>query len=158
MREYDEWRISEAREWLAYARGIQERIESADGTLEVIRRLAEPRGIDYTKPVVSHSVNVDAMADVVASMDELSGKWRDERIRLMAELDEVMEVISKVDNVTYRDLLVHRYVAGECWESVGASIHYDGNYANGYLDKAACLALHSVLPPGWRTQIPKSYK
>lgn len=162
MREYDEydkWRISESRAWLKHVREVwrdKQRISSSlDDTLEVIRRLAEPRGIDYARPAVRTSANVDVVADVVAAMDELAQEWRDSSIRIAEECAEAKLAIDNVDNAVYRQLLTLRYIDGKCWDDVANDMHFSKDYCFELHDKAA-LALHDHLPYGWRTRIPSA--
>lgn len=162
MREYDEydkWRISESRAWLKHVREVwrdKQRISSSlDDTLEVIRRLAEPRGIDYARPAVRTSANVDVVADVVAAMDELAQEWRDASMRVAEEEREARRVIAKVDNAAYRQLLTLRYLNGKGWDDVAREMNYSVDYCFELHDQAA-LALHDHLPYGWRTRIPSA--
>lgn len=160
MRENDEpkhdSRIEMSRAWLEHVGGISLELARVDDSLEVISRLAEPRGIDYSRPVVSHSVVVDVVAETVAVMEELAVEWRDEKIRLTLEQNEARRTILKMPTKTYASLLICRYVDRMKWEDVGYAIGYDGNYACGYLDKPAKLELYDYLPPEWK--LPKAYK
>lgn len=154
--EMDESRIIQSTAWLEHIGGITMELERVDDTLEVISRLAEPRGIDYSRPVVSHSVVVDVIAETVAVMEELAVGWRDEKLRLAQEQNEARRIILKLPNKTYASLLICRYVDRMKWDEVGRAIGYDGNYACGYLDKPAKLMLYDYLPPEWK--LPKAYK
>lgn len=154
--EMDESRIIQSTAWLEHIGGITMELGRVDDTLEVISRLAEPRGIDYSRPVVSHSVVVDVIAETVAVMEELAVGWRDAKIRLAQEQNEARRTILKLPNKAYASLLVCRYVDRMKWDEVGRAIGYDGNYACGYLDKPAKLMLYDYLPPEWK--LPKAYK
>jgi len=154
--EMDESRIIQSTAWLEHIGGITMELGRVDDTLEVISRLAEPRGIDYSRPVVAHSVVVDTIAETVAVMEELAVGWRDAKIRLAQEQNEARRIILKLPNKAYASLLVCRYVDRMKWEDVGRAIGYDGNYACGYLDKPAKLMLYDYLPPEWK--LPKAYK
>ncbi len=149
-------RIEQSKAWLDHVGGISMALERVDDSLEVISRLAEPRGIDYSRPVVAHSVVVDAIAETVAVMEELAVEWRDEKIRLTQEQNEARRTILKLPSKTYASLLICRYVDRMKWEDVGNAIGYDGNYACGYLDKPAKDMLYDYLPPEWK--LPKAYK
>lgn len=154
--EMDESRIIQSTAWLEHIGGITMELGRVDDTLEVISRLAEPRGIDYSRPVVAHSLVVDAIAETVAVMEELAVGWRDAKIRLAQEQNEARRTILKLPNKAYASLLVCRYVDRMKWDEVGRAIGYDGNYACGYLDKPAKLMLYDYLPPEWK--LPKAYK
>ncbi|MBO7702019.1 MAG: sigma-70 family RNA polymerase sigma factor [Eggerthellaceae bacterium] len=160
MREYDEWKKRESMEWLRHVRGLSldmlRMSESYDDTVEVIRRLAEPRGIDYARPAVSTSRNVDAMADVVAAMVELEEAWRDSKVAVAQELKEAKEVVDRLPDARHRAAVTLYYLDhARTWAEVADKMGYEESSVYDILDGAA-VALHDLLPPEWRTRIPSS--
>lgn len=154
MQEYEDFIANESRAYLDKVRTIRNRIKVCDDMLEIVRRLAEPKGIDYASQPGS-GVNKDAIADVVAAMDELSGAWRDERIRLMAELDEAVGTIYKIGDATLCVLLMSRYIDGLEWGDVAAVLNYSEDHCY-KLHRVALVAIHRFIPPMYRTEIPQA--
>lgn len=146
---------SASKRWLARVATLKGRIEECDGMVEVVRSLAEPKGIDYTRPNVMSSMSKDAIADVVAAVDEMVGRWADERARLMSELDEAVETIHRLDDPTMSALLLMRYVDGMPWREVAERMAYSEAYCYELRDRA-CAMLEPLLPPGWRECPSKS--
>lgn len=154
MQEYEDFIAAESRAYLDKVRTIRNRIKVCDDMLEIVRRLAEPKGIDYASQPGS-GVNKDAIADVVAAMDELSGAWRDERIRLIAELDEAVGAIYKVADATLCVLLMARYIDGMEWADVACALNYSEDHCY-KKHREALVAIHRFIPPMYRTDIPKA--
>lgn len=156
MREYEDFIAEESRAYLDKVRTLKKRIDECDQMIEVIRYLAEPKGIDYASQPGS-GLNKDAIADVVAAMDELTGRWRDERLRLDAELDEALGIIYKLEGreSTLCALLMYRYVSAMDWADVAEAMNYSEDYCY-KLHRAALVAVHRFIPPMYRTDIPKA--
>ena len=156
MREYEDFIANESREWLEKVRTLKKRIDECDQMIEVVRYLAEPKGIDYASQPGS-GVNKDAIADVVAAMDELTGRWRDERLRLDAELDEALGIIYRLEGKepVLCSLLMYRYVAAMEWREVAKALSYSEDHCY-KLHRAALVAIHRFIPPMYRTDIPKA--
>lgn len=155
MEEYDEWRRGQAFAWLKHIADLKRDEATIDGTMDALRRIAEPSGIDYTQPVVRKSVDVDVMAEVYCAMEEIAQEWRDRKLEIEAERNEARRTIFKVDDSRFRQLLVFRYVDGLEWSGVARKMGYSED--NCYkMNNLAALALYDYLPPGWRTEIPKA--
>lgn len=153
MREYEEYMAAESRRWLDYVSTILPKIRSCDNMLEVVRYMAEPKGIDYTKPFVNGSISKDIIADTVAAMEELMGRWGDERQRLTSELDDAMATINRLEDPRHVMLLERRYIEGMQWKDVADDLGYS-EQACYKMHNDAAVALHRYLPSGWRTEIP----
>ena len=160
-----DWKIDQSKAWLRHVSGLEDAISQTDTMLEVISRLAEPRGIDYSRPVVSKSINPDHIADVIAVQEELSGRWRDERIRLCQELSEAGEVIKRIGNQEYADILTWHYIGHRSWAKIAYAKKYDEDHLSYYIQRKACRMLYDhpakdmlydYLPPEWK--LPKAYK
>lgn len=155
--EFERWKIDESVAWLKYVRKLWRDISwmkaSLDDTAEVIRRLAEPRGIDYARPAVRTSGNVDAVADVVAAMQELEQEWRDRELAVIEERREAERIITKLQDATHRQVLMLYYYNGKGWDEVAKEVNYSEDHCYDLRDQAA-LELHRFLPDGWRTDIP----
>lgn len=154
MGEYEDFIASESRKWLEHVRTLKGRIKTCDDMMEVVRRLAEPKGIDYSKQPGGQS-NKDAIADVVAAMDELTEAWRTERIRLTAELGEATSTIAKLDDAAQRTILLARYVDCLEWSDVASIAGYSEDHCY-RVHRAALASLHRFIPPDWRTELPRA--
>lgn len=153
-----DWRIDQSKAWLDHVSGLEDAISQTNTMLEVISRLAEPRGIDYSRPVISKSINPDYIADVIAVQDELSGRWRDERIRLCQELSEAGETIKRVSNKEYANILTARYINHQPWAKIARAFNYSEDNLNHYILRKACRMLYDHLPSDWKVPIPKAYR
>ena len=153
-----DWKIEQAKAWLKHVSGLEGAISQTDSMLEVISRLAEPRGIDYSRPVVAKSVNPDYIADVIAVQEELSGKWRDERVRLCQELSEAGEIIRRIENQEYAEILTWHYIGHKSWAQIAYAKSYDEDHLSYYVQRKACRDLYDHLPSDWKVAIPKAYR
>ena len=155
MDEFQDWKRGQALAWLKHIGDLVRDEATIDGTMEALRRIAEPSGIDYTKPVISKSVDVDVMTEVYCAMEEIAQEWRDRKIEIQAERNEARRTIFKVEDSRYRQLLILRYVDGNDWKSIARKMSYSEDNCYKLHDRAA-LALYDFLPPEWRTEIPKA--
>ena len=155
MTEYEDWIISESDAWLKHIRRINHELVAADDTLEVIRRLQEPGGIDYSQPHVNGSPKGDVMADIIAATDELMGRWRDRRLELIGEQEDARAVILRMPTPRYRVALLLYYVNGRTWDEASDLMGYEPNTVKKWMPMAK-MELHRFLPDGWRTDVPKS--
>lgn len=155
MNEFDRFRIDESKEWLKMVSELNGRIKTCDNMLEVVDRLGGVRGIDYSKPHIKASTKTDAMDDVIVAIEELKGKWRDEKLRIKAELDEATKTIYKIPVSTYCDVLILRYLECMPWEKVAEETGYGVDNCH-KIHKKALLELYRYLPDGWKTKIPKA--
>lgn len=153
MDEFIEWKRGQSMAWLQHIRDLIRDEATIDGTLEAIRRIAEPGGIDYAKPVISKSVDVDVMTEVYCSMEEIAQEWRDKRLEIEEERNEARRIIFKLPEARHRQVLVFRYVDGKDWKAIAKAMNFteDNCYK---LHSQAALALYDHLPGEWRTQIP----
>lgn len=153
MSEYEDFISEESKSWLEHIGQLESRIESCGRMMEIVGNLAEPKGIDYSN-IPGTGINKDALADAIALKDELTGAWRDERMRLMSELDEALGIIYRLDS-NQCAVLLYRYIAHMEWSEVADSIGYSEDHCY-RLHRSALLSVHRFLPSMWRTEFPKA--
>lgn len=163
MTEFDEWKAEQAVVWLEHVRSLALDVAMLQDRVDVLRSLAMPSGIDYSRPVVMTSPSADAMPNAVAKLMDAIGEYLDQ---LEAYVDESMDAarrIAEIGDGRYRAVLSLYYVSGNTWEKVGEKLKkldngkftYSPEYCR-HLRNDALPFVYDVMPREWRTQIPRA--
>ena len=109
------------KEWLRRARYIDREISS----LLEARQVALARAVSATaapqKICVKSSGGGGGLPDVYIMLEDKINQRIDE---LLTAKSEILEVISRVDNATYRQLLTEYYINCKTWEQVAVQMDY----------------------------------
>lgn len=153
MTEYDEWKASEARKWLRHVRRLWLDLARLDASIEALEYLAQPKGIDYSKPFVRSSVYPDKIADAVAEIVDEVGALRAERDDIAREQARAVECLNQLDDANQSAVLVLHYVGRKKYKDVAKELHY--SEAHCYrLANDAMPFVYDAMPKEWRTPIP----
>lgn len=155
MTEFDEWKAGEARRWLRHVRRLWLDLARLDASIEALEYLAQPKGIDYSRPVVRSSVYTDKIADAVAEIVEEVGALRAERDDVAREQARAVECLNQLEDANQSAVLVLHYVGRKTYRKVATELHY----SEGYCRQTAYAALpfvYDVMPKEWRTPIPSA--
>lgn len=155
MTEYDEWKASEARKWLRHVRRLWLDLARLDASIEALEYLAQPKGIDYSRPVVRSSVYTDKIADAVAEIVEEVGALRAERDDVAREQARAVECLNQLEDANQSAVLVLHYVGRKTYRKVAAELHYSEGYCRQTV-YAALPFVYDVMPKEWRTPIPSA--
>lgn len=155
MTEYDEWKAGEARKWLRHVRRLWLDLARLDASIEALEYLAQPKGIDYSRPVVRSSVYTDKIADAVAEIVEEVGALRAERDDVAREQARAVECLNQLEDANQSAVLVLHYVGRKTYRKVAAELHYSEGYCRQTV-YAALPFVYDVMPKEWRTPIPSA--
>lgn len=155
MTEYDEWKASEARKWLRHVRRLWLDLARLDASIEALEYLAQPKGIDYSKPFVKSSVYPDKIADAVAEIVDEVGALRAERDDVAREQARAVECLNQLDDANQSAVLVLHYVGRKKYRKVAEELHYSESYCR-QTAYAALPLIYDVMPKEWRTPIPNA--
>lgn len=155
MTEYDEWKASEARKWLRHVRRLWLDLARLDASIEALEYLAQPKGIDYSRPVVRSSVYTDKIADAVAEIVEEVGALRAERDDVAREQARAVECLNQLEDANQSAVLVLHYAGRKTYRKVAAELHYSESYCR-QTAYAALPLVYDVMPKEWRTPIPNA--
>lgn len=151
----DEWKADEARRWLRHVRRLWLDLARLDASIEALEYLAQPRGIDYSKPRVRSSVYADKVADAVAEIVEEAGALRAERDDVAREQAGAVERLNRLEDANQSAVLVLHYVGRKTYRKVAAELHYSESYCR-QTAYAAMPFVYDVMPKEWRTPIPSA--
>lgn len=155
MTEYDEWKAGEARKWLRHVRRLWLDLARLDASIEALEYLAQPKGINYSRPVVRSSVYTDKIADAVAEIVEEVGALRAERDDVAREQARAVECLNQLEDANQSAVLVLHYVRRKTYRKVAAELHYSEGYCRQTV-YAALPFVYDVMPKEWRTPIPSA--
>lgn len=155
MTEYDEWKASEARKWLRHVRMLWLDLARLDASIEALEYLAQPKGIDYSKPFVRSSVYPDKIADAVAEIVDEVGALRAERDDVAFEQARAVECLNQLEDANQSAVLVLHYVGRKKYRKVAEELHYSEVYCK-RIAHAALPFVYEVMPKEWRTSIPNA--
>ena len=94
-------------------------------------------------------LNVEILELTEARLKAFNAQYGAEIEKRIRELNEyrqqMIEIINRVENTTYRALLIAYYINGETWEQVAADLRYSLRTIHKLHNKAL---LECILPPG----------
>ena len=113
-----------AKEYLRRIRDTESDLRSAEQDYQRARDdVMNLKAIQYDKDKVSNS-HIGDLSDAIAALDKyaerVNAKW-DELIALRTEAEELIE---KIADGRYRDVLHRRYLQGESWEYIAIGLGY----------------------------------
>lgn len=88
--------------------------------------------------------NITDLSDYAAKMDELVSKWQAERVRSLTMMDNIMQVINKLDDIEEQQVLFYRYIKGLQWEDIMIKLSCSWRTMHRYHSKAL-LGVNSFL-------------
>ena len=107
-----------AKEFMNRAYRLETRINNKTEQIQILRALAEKVTAAYGTEAVSHSRNVDSMADSIARISELETMLRNTVNELVAVRKEITDVIDQVPDVNCQTLLELRYLCMKPWDEI----------------------------------------
>lgn len=99
-------------------------ISAKQRELQDLRNSLLPKSMDYSGVVVQSSP-VDHMADVIAKIDEMERKIRNDTLEALKILREIEDTISEVEDLERQALLTNYYIVGLTWEMTAEVMKYD---------------------------------
>lgn len=116
--------LSDARSYLLRYGDLKLYIAAKRREIETLRESLLPQSVDYTGVTVQHSPS-DHYAEIMAQIDEVEKKIKDQTIEAIKTLAEITDTISKVSDFTYQALLINYYVNGMTWEETAEVMGYE---------------------------------
>ena len=107
-----------AKEFMNRAYRLETRINNKTEQIQILRALAEKVTAAYGTEAVSHSRNVDSMADQLARIGEAEETLRNALDELVAVRNKITETINRVDDVDCQTLLELRYLCMKPWNEI----------------------------------------
>ncbi len=107
-----------AKEFMNRAYRLETRINNKTEQIQILRALAEKVTAAYGTEAVSHSRNVDSMADQLARISEAEETLRNALDELVAVRNKITETINRVDDVDCQTLLELRYLCMKPWDEI----------------------------------------
>ena len=107
-----------AKEFMSRAYRLETRINNKTEQIQILRALSEKVTASYGSEAVSHSRNVDSMADSIARISELETMLRNTVNELVAVRKEITDIIDRVPDVNCQTLLELRYLCMRSWDEI----------------------------------------
>ena len=107
-----------AKEFMNRAYRLETRINNKTEQIQILRALAEKVTAAYGTEAVSHSRNVDSMADQLARISEAEETLRNAVDELVTVRNKITETINRVDDVDCQTLLELRYLCMKPWDEI----------------------------------------
>ncbi len=111
-----------AKELMNRAYRLETRINNKTEQIQILRALAEKVTAAYGTEAVSHSRNVDSMADQLARIGEAEETLRNALDELVAVRNKITETINRVDDVDCQTLLELRYLCMKSWNEISGEM------------------------------------
>ena len=111
-----------AKEFLSRAYRLETRINNKTEQIQILRALAEKVTAAYGTEAVSHSRNVDSMADSIARISELETTLKNKVDELVAVRKEITDIIDQVPDINCQTLLELRYLCMRSWDEISEII------------------------------------
>lgn len=122
-----------AKEYLSQVYKIDQRIDSKLEQITQLHALATKATSVISDVPPSGTRNVHRLEDIIAKIDLLERSIDRDIDQLLDLKEEVMSVISKIENPEYRTVLEQRYLNCRKFEDIAAVMGYSLDY---------CFALH----------------
>lgn len=114
-----------AKEYLSETNNYRRILRSIELEIEEVRHQSEQiKAIRYDKDRVQSSPSGSAMDEYMIRLDELSGKYITNVIKLRAEIDKRKRMIDALTNPTHAQILRLRYINGLKWKSICVEMGY----------------------------------
>ena len=116
-----------AKEWLSRGREANSRIKELEREKQRLYETAV-RTVGYSTPDRVQTSPGNTQERNMALYSSAAQKIDEETIELLKVIDEIAELIAKVENITYRRLLSMRYIEFMTWEDIAYEMNYDERY------------------------------
>ena len=116
--------LSDARSYLLKYGDLKLYIAAKRREIETLRESLLPQSVDYTRVTVQTSPS-DHYAEIMAQIDQLEQRIRQQTAEAIKALEEITDTISKLSDFSHRALLINYYINGMTWEMVAESMGYD---------------------------------
>lgn len=155
MTEWEEFKAEQAAAWLEHVRGLAHDVARMQDRVDVLRSLALPSGIDYTRPVVSSSLSPDAIPNAVAKLQDAIGDYCADLAAYVDESHDAATRLGRLADDRYRIVLILYYINGKTWREVGNAAGYDQDHCR-RIRTEALPYVYDVMPREWKTPIPRA--
>ena len=160
--EYREYTAAKAKAYLQRIRSLNHTERAIRSELQELREMASGvAGIDYSRPRIKSTRNVDLMADALARIESMMDEYDAELVALLEEKARAKAALANIDPV-YAELLTYRYIEGKPWADVRllmtrdarGKVHPELAYSEDHIRKVmhreALCELYPYLPTQWR--------
>lgn len=156
MDEYREFLAGQSKSYFQHIRELRSLERLYSSSLESVREIV--RGIDYTRPSVSHTTYTDAVPDAVAQLEALESRYTVTLSEFAYERARAEEIVGRLDDARYRAVLTYYYLNALPWRVVADEDHmcYDIRHCM-RLAEQALAAVYFLIPNEWRKPIPRAY-
>lgn len=113
-----------AKEFLAQAYRLDQRINSKLQQIDSLRGLTQKVTQSYDNEVVSRTRNVSSLEDAIIRLMEAEEELNRQIDQLVDTKIEIGKLIEMVHNESYRLLLEKRYLCFLSWDQIAAEMHY----------------------------------
>lgn len=155
MDEFARWKAEQAAAWLDHVRGLALSVEGMRDRVELLRSLALPAGIDYSKPVVSTSPSADQIPNAVIKLQEAIADYCTELSAYVDESRDAKLRLASIGDWRYREAVTRYYVDGMSWREVGDRMGYVPDWCRQLRDEALPI-VYDVMPNEWRVMVPRA--
>jgi hypothetical protein len=111
-----------AKEFMNRAYRLETRINNKTEQIQRLRALAERVTAAYGTEAVSHSRNVDSMADRLARISELEAMLGNMIDELVTVRREITETINRIGDADCQTLLELRYLCMKSWSEISGEM------------------------------------
>jgi hypothetical protein len=119
-----------AKEYLNQALHLDNRINAKLEQIRSLRELAQNATSTLSDMPKDAQRNIRRMESTICKMLDLENEINADVDRLVELKREIMDVIGRVENPTYRMLLELRYLCFKPWDDVAAMMNYDRRYVH----------------------------
>lgn len=88
--------------------------------------------IDYSKLRVQSSPDPDKLSGSIDKLNNIRNSCIDMADKSTKRMEDVFNLINKVDDVKLRELLTRRYIRDETWEEIAFKMKPNGSNRNSY--------------------------
>lgn len=113
-----------AKEWLSRGREANSRIKELEREKQRLYETAV-RTVGYSTPDRVQTSPGNTQERNMVLYSSASQKIDEETTELLKVIDEIAELIAKVENITYRRLLSMRYIEFMTWEDIAYEMYYN---------------------------------
>ena len=117
-----------AKEYLNQALHLDSRINAKLEQIRSLRELAQNAASTLSDMPKHTQRNIHRMENTICKMLDLESEINADVDRLVELKREIMDVVERVENPTYRMLLELRYLCFKQWDDIAAMMNYDRRY------------------------------
>ena len=113
-----------AKEYLEQVYRLDREINTKLEEIETLRSMTGKVTGSYEGETVSHSRNVHSLENIIIKLMEAENSLNGEISRLVDLKTEVKALLEKVENDSYRQILIKRYLCYLPWSRISYEMHY----------------------------------